>query len=291
MNDRRAWSDLESVNRVSCSALGHGSTGTNPSVPGPFGVEHLAAANCFPFDFMKQIVLLGIGHTNAEVVRRWARNPIDGCKLVCVSNESIATYSGMLPGVLAGRYPIRAMEIPLNNLCDRANAQLIVGHVTGLDTAQRLIHLQDQSPVQFDVLSIGIGSTSAATPEIAEGADGRACRVVPIKPMQSFRERFQSKLERCLQQGRGDSPTRLSIIGDGAAAVEVAMCIRQWLRHQGDDHCRVQLVGAAPRVLPGRPEAVSRIAAKTLRSLSIDVHSLFRVQRIEGENLRSESGE
>ena len=47
------------------------------------------------------VVLLGIGHTNAHVLRMWRMQPIPNARLTCISNYPVATYSGMLPGVLA----------------------------------------------------------------------------------------------------------------------------------------------------------------------------------------------
>ena len=62
-------------------------------------------------------------------------------QLTCVSDGSTATYSGMLPGVLAGQYRRERMEIDLARLCDAAGARLIVGEVTGLDLAGRRLRL------------------------------------------------------------------------------------------------------------------------------------------------------
>ena len=71
------------------------------------------------------IVLLGVGHTNAHVLRMWKMGPIPGARLTCVSNYPVATYSGMLPGTLAGLYPPERMEIDLVRLCAAAGARLI----------------------------------------------------------------------------------------------------------------------------------------------------------------------
>ena len=60
-----------------------------------------------------EVVLLGIGHTNAHVLRMWRMQAPANARLTCISNSPIATYSGMLPGVLAGQYPRERMEIDL----------------------------------------------------------------------------------------------------------------------------------------------------------------------------------
>jgi len=145
------------------------------------------------------IVLLGVGHTNAHVLRMWRMAPIPDARLTCVSNFPGVTYSGMLPGVLAGQYPPERMQIDLVRLCAAAGARLILGEVTGLVvnapssretrvesrepefrdrrseiggqglrpptsdlrplTSQLLF--ADRPPLPFDVLSIGIGSVPA----------------------------------------------------------------------------------------------------------------------------------
>jgi len=50
------------------------------------------------------IVLLGVGHTNAHVLRMWKMKPIPDARLTCVSNYSLATYSGILPGQCTGQH-------------------------------------------------------------------------------------------------------------------------------------------------------------------------------------------
>jgi len=64
--------------------------------------------------------MLGIGHTNAEVIVRWAKSPIPICRLVCISRFSCATYSGMLPGTHADQFSPDAMQISLAPLVARA---------------------------------------------------------------------------------------------------------------------------------------------------------------------------
>ncbi len=50
----------------------------------------------------RDLVLIGAGHTNLHVVRMWRMRPIPDVRLTLVSPFSRATYSGMLPGTLAG---------------------------------------------------------------------------------------------------------------------------------------------------------------------------------------------
>jgi NADH dehydrogenase FAD-containing subunit len=139
----------------------------------------------------RDIVLLGLGHTNAHVLRMWRMQPIPDTRLTCVSNFPTVTYSGMLPGVLAGQYPPERMEIDLVRLCAAAGARLIVADVSGLDVPQRKLLFTNRAPIPFDVLSIGIGSISQFN-----GVSVEDDSVLTIKPMQTFLARLTDGLQR-----------------------------------------------------------------------------------------------
>ena len=171
------------------------------------------------------VVLLGIGHTNAHVLRMWRMEPLKGTRLTCVSNEAVATYSGMLPGVLAGQYPPERMQIDLVRLTAAAGARLIVDEVTGLDPARQDLLFETRAPVRFDVLSIGIGSVPGWSG--VQVVDGR--RIVPIKPMQTFLSRLEERLRTAAAERRGEA-IRLLVVGGGAGGVEVTLCLPPYLR-------------------------------------------------------------
>ena len=62
------------------------------------------------------VVLLGVGHTNAHVLRMWKMKPVKNAQLICVSDFPVATYSGMLPAVVSGQSHVEQMEIDLVRL-------------------------------------------------------------------------------------------------------------------------------------------------------------------------------
>ncbi len=196
------------------------------------------------------VVLLGIGHTNAHVLRMWKMHPIADARLTCISNYSIATYSGMLPGVLAGHYRAEQMEIDLVRLCASASARLIVDNVTGLDLDRQEILFDDRAPVPFDVLSIGIGSVP--TRDGVEADD----TVLAIKPMQTFLPRLEDRLRQVHQQ-HPEKPLQVVIVGAGAGGVEIALCLPNRIAKTLGD------VDFELTVVNGREEVTSGAAAKT----------------------------
>jgi selenide,water dikinase len=171
-----------------------------------------------------EIVLLGAGHTNAHIVRMWRMAPIPNARLTVVSNFYLATYSGMLPGTLAGLYPRERMQIDLVRLCAASGVRLLKASVVGLDRERQELLCEDRPPIPFDVLSIGIGSVPRGLAEVARASD-----IVPIKPMQTFLPRLDKALRQAASRASG-RPLRVAVVGAGAGGVEIAFCLPRRVR-------------------------------------------------------------
>ncbi|MCE9526731.1 MAG: selenide, water dikinase SelD [Planctomycetales bacterium] len=207
------------------------------------------------------IVLLGVGHTNAHVLRMWKMGPLPGARLTCVSNYPTATYSGMLPGVLAGLYPPERMEIDLVRLCAAAGARLIVGDVTGLDVNERQLLIADRPPLPFNVLSIGLGSVPNRT-GLLQADDS----LLEVKPMQSFLRRLEERLRLLASGGREppntsaqSNPLRITIVGGGAGGAEIAFCLPMRVRKTlGDTSVTITLIDSGDTMLKGSSAGLAK---------------------------------
>ncbi len=172
----------------------------------------------------KHVVLLGVGHTNAHIVRMWGMNPIVDADLTCISDNAIATYSGMLPAALAGQNSRQDMEIDLVRLCASVGARLIVEGVSGLDVARRVVGFSDRPPIPFDVLSVGIGSVPTLDGTEVEGES-----LLKIKPMQTFLDRLAMAVKNVVDR-IGDRSLRIVIAGSGVAGTEITFCLPAFLK-------------------------------------------------------------
>jgi selenide,water dikinase len=226
------------------------------------------------------VVLLGLGHTNAHILRMWRMEPIPRTRLTCVSNFPVATYSGMLPGVLAGQYEPEAMQIDLVRLCAAAGARLILDDVVGLDREGRMLLFANRPPLRFDALSIGIGSVPSR-----EGLEAADDTLLPIKPMQTFLPRLEERLRASAAELNGQ-PLKIVIVGGGVGGVEIAFCLPPRLaRVLGQTPHQITIVEAGPQVGSGLSSLTSTELSKQLATRKIRVLTGCRVTHIANRHV------
>lgn len=240
-----------------------------------------------PFDLRKfDIVLLGAGHTNAHVLRMWRMNPIAEARLTCISDFPVATYSGMLPGVLAGQYPPERMTIDLVRLCAAADVRLLCGKVEKVDCRQRVIHMAGRPPIPFDVLSIGVGSRPRGMAQV-----GSSPAFLPIKPMQTFLQRLHERLEALRASDAFGSPLQVVIVGGGVAGVEIAFCLPAAIHRLGKPRpIEISIVEADRQLVPGVAALTRRIVSRELQRRGVRVLLNSRVVGIDDATVRLADG-
>jgi pyridine nucleotide-disulfide oxidoreductase family protein len=218
------------------------------------------------------MLLVGGGHSHIEVIRRFGITPPADIDLTLVSREATAAYSGMLPGHVAGLYPLDAIGIDLPGLCRAAAARgasvrFEAATVDGIDFAAKTVHTADGRALPYDILSLNLGSTPSRP-----GDGGLA-----VKPIPEFLGALETLVDRAAAAPR---PLRLAVVGAGPAGVEIALALRRRLAAQSISDgaaVAVRLVAASPELLPGRSARTRRLIDATLRRQGIEVELSFEV--------------
>ena len=202
---------------------------------------------------LKDVVLLGAGHSHVTVLRMFGMKPIPGVRLTLISREVHTPYSGMLPGLIAGHYGFDDAHIDTGPLARFAGARLYQDEVVDLDLAGRRVICRSRPPVPYDLLSLNIGST----PNTA-GVPGASEHAIPVKPIDGFLRRFEALQTRVLaRKGRA----AVALVGACAGGVELLLAVEHRLRHAmrdgGFDASGLSfvLVSDVPNILPSFPAA------------------------------------
>jgi pyridine nucleotide-disulfide oxidoreductase family protein len=169
-------------------------------------------SNIMPQD----LLLIGGGHSHAIVLKMFGTKPLPGVRLTLITDVSHAPYSGMLPGHVAGFYSYDECHIDLRSLAEFACCELVVDRAIAIDFNRSQVICQNRPPVNFDLLSIDIGST----PETLS-VPGAAKYAVPAKPVPEFLANWNQLI--AWRQNHPKTPLRIAIVGGGAGGVELAL--------------------------------------------------------------------
>ncbi|MEG5032568.1 FAD-dependent oxidoreductase [Microcoleus sp. AT3-D2] len=165
---------------------------------------------------MKHLVLIGGGHSHAIVLKMFGIKPLPGVRLTLISDVLHAPYSGMLPGHVAGFYDYDECHIDLRSLAEFAGCQILVDRAIAIDFNKNLVICQTRPPVNFDLLSVDIGSTPATL-----SVPGAAEYAIAAKPVPEFLASWNQLISERLNHP--DKPLRIAIVGGGAGGVELAL--------------------------------------------------------------------
>jgi len=231
---------------------------------------------------LKDLVLVGGGHTHVHVLKSFGRKPMPGVRLTLIGRDVETPYSGMIPGFVAGHYTFDECHIDLAWLSASTGARLVRGEATGIDRVRRRVLLKDGPAVSYDVLSIDVGSA----PNLGT-IPGAGQWATPVKPIAEFGRHWMAFLER-MKTWLG--PLNVTVIGGGAGGVELALAIDHRLR-QAARGAQVQVTLATKdEILTGHAVAARRKIQAIFRHRGLQLLEKAATARIERGAVQLESG-
>lgn len=218
---------------------------------------------------LKDLVLIGGGHSHAIALKLFAMNPILGVRLTLISDVTHTPYSGMLPGHIAGFYSYDEAHIDLRRLALFAQAQFFLDAAIGLDLDKNHVICANRPPVAFDVLSIDIGSTPQTL-----SVPGATDYATPAKPVPQFLARWNQLVSNWEKQVQ--KTLKIAIVGGGAGGVELALNIQTHLQKTIVDPqntlLEIHLFHRDLEVLSNHNPCVRNSLKKTLINRGIQLH-------------------
>lgn len=196
----------------------------------------------------KRLVFIGAGHAHVEALRRLANAPPEGAELTVISPYTHVPYTGMIPGVVAGRYALAEASIDAAGLAARARAVFVQARAVAVDRARRIIACEGGDEIPYDLLSINIGGL-ARNPLAASGG----AAILATKPVEPF------------MAALGDlGAPAVAVIGAGFGGIELAAA----LRHRG---AGVSLIAGRAGLAPAAPAAARAMIERRLTARGVSI--------------------
>jgi selenide, water dikinase len=237
---------------------------------------------------LRDIVLVGGGHSHVIVLKRFGMKPIPGVRLTLICTDMHTPYSGMLPGYVAGHYDYDEVHIDLSRLAVFAGARLYRDEVVGLDRANQKVLCRNRPPVPYDQLSINIGST----PQL-QNVPGASEHAIAVKPIQRFNDRWLALLERVKTHA---GKTTIAVVGAGAGGVELLLAMQHRLRNElkklrrDPDELVFHLFTSSETILPTHNTGIQKRFDAVLQQRKVVVHRQAEVKEVFAGHLQTANG-
>jgi pyridine nucleotide-disulfide oxidoreductase family protein len=229
-----------------------------------------------------RLVLLGAGHAHLFVLEAVAQGAFADAEVTLVSPLERQVYSGMIPGMLAGRYRPEELSFDLEAIARRAGVRYVsaAGRRIRADGAE--IELDGGAALPYDILSIATGSTVRGT-----DLPGIGSRALSIKPI----DRALAIVPALAEALRADKHPPVVVAGGGAGGIELALAVRARLSLlAGAGTGIVTLLESAPRLFGGRLPSLEHVVERALARNQVALRCSAEVVAATESGVRLEDG-
>ncbi len=238
---------------------------------------------------IKDLLLVGGGHSHLSVLKYFAMNPVPGLRLTLITRDLHTPYSGMLPGYIAGHYQYDEAHIDLRPLAQFAQARIYHAEVNHLDLENNNAICAGRPPVHFDFVSINIGS-KPGTLHIP-GADSFA---MPVKPIDRFLTQWDHLTAKIIAT---TGNFHLAIVGGGAGGVEMALATQYRLhrllaqQNKTNDFLNIDIYCDTDIILATHNRQVQDRFNRILKQRNITTHTNHTIKEVQQNYLINSNGE
>ena len=175
-------------------------------------------------------------------------------------------------------------NIPLNEIFKDKNVEIVQGKADKLNREKKTIHTKDGKKYEYDILILALGAVTNYF-----GIKGMQEYSFGIKSLEEAEE-LKAHLHKQLIHDQHPDINYI-IIGGGPTGIELAGALPGYVHEIMERHgikkrkLHVDLVEAAPRLMPRMPKSVSRAFAKRLRSLGVKLYLGTPVQAETADSL------
>lgn len=230
-----------------------------------------------------RVVIVGGGFGGLAAARALARAPVE---VLLIDRQNHHCFQPLLYQVATAALSPADIAWPIRSiLSDQRNLRVVMASVTGVDTAQRVVHTDGHDfPYDYLILASGVTHAYFGHDEWSKVAPG----LKQLEDARDIRARFLMAFEKAeIADDEAERKRLLTfvVIGGGPTGVEMAGAMAEVARETLLSDFReidprmshIILIEAGPRILPTFPENLSLYTKRVLERMGVEVKTNARV--------------
>lgn len=205
-------------------------------------------------------------------------------EVTLLSDKDYFVYYPALYGTATGHSHLES-SVPLKRIFNHiSNVKIVLRTATTIDATRKIVRTKSKDEFQYDtcILALGVITTYFNIPGLAENS----YNIKSIEDVVRFKKHLHDEV---IQTGRLDK--HYVIIGAGPTGVELSAALSSYLgrirrsHNMTDSKVHIELIEAAPRVLPRMSERASALVEKRLKELGVKVKCGKAVESADSDSV------
>ncbi len=240
----------------------------------------------------KQIVIVGGGFGGVRCALDLAARSLPDTVITLVSDKPHFEYMPTLYRVATGRSPICAC-IRLDEIFSGTNVRVVHDTITRIDSRSRELHGNEGARYHYDMAVLALGSNPAYF-----GIPGLEATftLTSVRDALVLKDHLHSLFATCeaAPKSEQECAAHIVIVGAGPTGVELAGEFATYMRtiaakHRVDpSRIAIEVVEAAPRILPMVPEEVSAKVARYMQKKGVQLFTGLAVKAKDADGIHVE---
>lgn len=240
----------------------------------------------------KKILIVGGGFGGISAAMALEKENISNAKIMLISDKSHFEYKPALYRVVTGRSPLEVC-IPISEIFEKKNIEFIVDAIKSVDLLKKIANGASGADYQFDYLILALGSEVAHfdIPGLEKFSFGFKSISEAMRLKMHIHNLFLECKDAKDNLDKKICLLQVVVVGAGPSGVELAGEVAIFMKGLAQEHgidqslISVDLIEAAPRILPAISEYVAEKVARRLRDIGVNIFTNRAMTKEEMEQI------